>query len=354
MIKNNKVLKNLRNCFIPNTENEFQPKILKPKAAFFIFLLVIIIENLFFLTSYLLIPYSDFLANLIGQTIADLTNSNRLNYNIPPLKINPLLSQAAQLKAEDMAQKGYFNHVSPDNITPWYWLDRVGYKYISAGENLAINFTDSEEVVKAWLDSETHRQNILNQNFTEIGIGIAKGTYQDKPAIFIVQMFGTPEVSYVSQNSFPSSNPSSDNHPVLSPTTNQKPSPFPSTPSNSKTKPLQSANPSFIPSVAPTTITNPSNLNINENSNVKSEMVINNKIANISLFQKIITNPLETTNTILKIFAILIIVSLIFKIFIQIKTQFPLLIVNGALLLIIIFSALWVNNYLFGIWAKTI
>jgi hypothetical protein len=127
-MKNDKVLKNLRNYFIPNAENEFQPKILKPKAAIFIFLLIIIIENLFFLISYSFIPYSEFLANLIGQTIADLTNSSRLNYNILPLKINPLLSQAAQLKAEDMAQKGYFNHVSPDNITPWYWLYRVGFK----------------------------------------------------------------------------------------------------------------------------------------------------------------------------------------------------------------------------------
>jgi hypothetical protein len=347
-MKNDKVLKNLRNYFIPNAENEFQPKILKPKAAIFIFLLIIIIENLFFLISYSFIPYSEFLANLIGQTIADLTNSSRLNYNILPLKINPLLSQAAQLKAEDMAQKGYFNHVSPDNITPWYWLDRVGYKYISAGENLAINFTDSEEVVKAWLNSETHRQNILNQNFTEIGIGIAKGTYQDKPAIFIVQMFGTPEISYVSQNSIPSSN----NYPVSSPMANQKPSSLPSAPL--KTKPLQSINPSLVPTIAPTTITNPNNLNIDKNSSVKSEMVINNKIANISLFQKIITNPLETTNNILKIFAILIIVSLIFKIFIQIKMQFPLLIINGALLLMIIFSALWVNDYLSGIWAKII
>ena len=72
-----------------------------------------------------------------------------------------------------MAQKGYFAHVSPEGLTPWYWLGEVGYTFSHAGENLAVNFAEPEEVVDAWMNSLAHRTNILNGNFQEIGIAIS-------------------------------------------------------------------------------------------------------------------------------------------------------------------------------------
>ena len=62
------------------------------------------------------------------------------------------------MKAQDMATLGYFAHVSPDGKTPWYWIEKVGYDYQYAGENLAINFSDSKDVTNAWMASPLHKE----------------------------------------------------------------------------------------------------------------------------------------------------------------------------------------------------
>ena len=105
-----------------------------------------------------------------------------------------MLARGAQLKADDMASKGYFSHTGPDGSAPWKWFQAAGYRYEYAGENLAVNFNESEDVVDAWLKSPTHRANIMKANFTEVGIGVATGTYKGKEATFVVQFFGKPAV----------------------------------------------------------------------------------------------------------------------------------------------------------------
>jgi hypothetical protein len=91
-----------------------------------------------------------------------------------------------------MAEKGYFSHTGPDGAQPWKWFREAGYRYEYAGENLAVNFNESEDVVNAWMKSPTHRANILKHDFTEVGIGVATGTYKGKEAVFVVQFFGKP------------------------------------------------------------------------------------------------------------------------------------------------------------------
>lgn len=127
------------------------------------------------------------------EAIVDLTNQNREEFGIGGLEKNDLLTLAAQLKAFDMAEKGYFSHTSPEGITPWYWFNLVGYDYSHAGENLAVNFTDSYDIDKAWMESPTHKKNIINAKFDEIGVGTAVGEYKGKEVIFVVQLFGTLE-----------------------------------------------------------------------------------------------------------------------------------------------------------------
>ncbi len=317
--------------FIPHSENQFQPRFLRPKTTIIIFIIIVVVENLFFLTSYYFISSPLFLANLIEESIVQYTNMSRANTALPELKISPVLSQAAQLKAEDMAAKGYFSHTSPDNITPWDWFKKVNYDYSYAGENLAINFTDSEEVVRAWLESETHRRNILNPHFTEIGIGIAKGTYENQPAIFIVQMFGTPKT--LSQNV--AAAPEMTSIPKIN---NSTPTPRPFS------SPLSSPQ---IQTVAPT-------LTALQSEVMSIEDVSQQSSTHPSLFQKILGNPKQTTNTILAIFAGIIIIALILKLIVKIKIQFPILIANGILLLIVITSAFWINHLLFDIWPSII
>jgi hypothetical protein len=133
------------------------------------------------------------LAAVVSGVLSDLTNNQRQNYHLTTLKISPLLDKAAQEKVNDMARRGYFSHISPDGKKPWYWLDLVGYKYRYAGENLAMDFSESEEVIKAWMDSLGHRENIVKKNYTEIGSGVATGTYQGKIVVYAVQFYASPE-----------------------------------------------------------------------------------------------------------------------------------------------------------------
>ncbi len=134
----------------------------------------------------------DSVAAVLSGALVDLTNAERSAHSLSLLRIDPLLTQAAQAKADDMAAKGYFSHVSLDGITPWHWISQAGYDFETAGENLAIDFFDSADVEAAWMASPTHRANIMNAGFTEIGIATAEGVYDGHPTTFVVQMFGRP------------------------------------------------------------------------------------------------------------------------------------------------------------------
>lgn len=135
------------------------------------------------------------MAAVISATLVDLANGDREAEDLHALTVNPVLVAAAQAKADDMAKEGYFAHTSPDGETPWHWFEVAGYEYAAAGENLAVNFSDSVNVEEAWMNSPAHRANILSGKFTEIGIATARGEYKGKTTTFVVQMFGTPRTS---------------------------------------------------------------------------------------------------------------------------------------------------------------
>lgn len=126
-----------------------------------------------------------------GSLVA-LANQDRVQNNDRALTEDPLLDRAAQRKADNMAALGYFSHIDASGRTPWHWFTEVGYYYLRAGENLAVNFDDAQSLEAAWMHSPSHRANILKKNYTRIGIGIARGLYQGKLATFVVQFFATP------------------------------------------------------------------------------------------------------------------------------------------------------------------
>jgi uncharacterized protein YkwD len=133
-------------------------------------------------------------STVLPAVVVELTNDERSDNNVGPLRRNATLDAAAKLKAEHMAKNQYFAHFAPDGTSPWYWFKEAGYTYAHAGENLAIHFTDSTEVVEAWMDSPTHRENIVNGLYTEIGVGTAKGKFDGYNTVYVVQLFGTPAV----------------------------------------------------------------------------------------------------------------------------------------------------------------
>jgi hypothetical protein len=124
--------------------------------------------------------------------LIDLTNQTRARYGIPSVSENIRLDQASFLKGRDMNSRQYFAHIAPDGTEPWHWFSVVGYPFLYAGENLAINFTNSYDVQKAWLTSKKHRDNILDPHYQNIGIAVVEGTNNSLPTLFVVQMFGTP------------------------------------------------------------------------------------------------------------------------------------------------------------------
>lgn len=140
---------------------------------------------------------------ITSLNVINLTNQSRMAFNLSHLSESVLLVQAAQAKANDMADKGYFSHQSPDGRTPWDFIQSTGYNYLTAGENLAVNFSEAESIEDAWMNSPGHKANILNKNFEEIGIGIAQGQFQGHTATFVVQMFGVPVEQKISINQGP-------------------------------------------------------------------------------------------------------------------------------------------------------
>ncbi|MDB5260495.1 MAG: hypothetical protein JWN37_726 [Candidatus Nomurabacteria bacterium] len=211
------IVQGFRHLLIPHEHNDYKPHIFRELSV-----AIILFVSIFLLGasagSSFFINKTVKGASIAASVLVDLANDNRLAYNEEPLTINPLLVQAATLKGQDMAKEGYFAHESPSGVTPWHWFDTVGYKFLYAGENLAINYTDSTEVDTAWMNSPGHRANLLNVNFREVGIATIEGVYNNYPTIFVVQMFGTPaKASATSVKAAPSTQPATTTPEVVAP-----------------------------------------------------------------------------------------------------------------------------------------
>jgi hypothetical protein len=180
--------------FIPHLGNDHKPHILRGETAVIIIAFVLVAELFFLMGTFVIGPKLKFTGSILPAVVMDMTNDERKSGGVGELVPNDILSLAARNKAADMAERGYFAHRSPDGRDPWYWLDEAGYEYSYAGENLAVNFIDSKDVVDAWMRSESHRENIMKSSFSDIGVGIARGMYKGKEAMFIVQFFASPRL----------------------------------------------------------------------------------------------------------------------------------------------------------------
>lgn len=193
-----KILSKIKNWFFPTKENNFQPRLLSDRAIS-IFILLFLLIKVIFSFNLILVKQSSLFADVSAQRIIALTNEVREQYNLPLVQEDLLLNKAAQEKAEDMFKNKYFGHFSPTGVSPWYWIDQSGYDYYYAGENLAMNFLDTEEVIKGWLNSPSHRENLLNKDYKDMGIAVVSGDFNNEGInrILVVQMFGSKAKSSV-------------------------------------------------------------------------------------------------------------------------------------------------------------
>ena len=140
-----------------------------------------------------------FVNTISPQDIIALTNDERTSAGIGALSQDEKLSEAAKQKLADIFERDYFSHNAQDGTTPWYWIARSGYDYTYAGENLAMHFIDAKDQHRAWMRSTTHRQNILNPHYQDIGVAVGGGVVNGVQTTVAVQMFGAKNFSGVVQ-----------------------------------------------------------------------------------------------------------------------------------------------------------
>lgn len=184
----------MKDDFISNRLKLFT-KLIKARSLLVLVCVIILFNFLstIVLPKELLIVYA---ANIDVNELIALSNSERISRGLDPLVLDCRLIAAAKKKGEDMFDKDYWAHYGPNGETPWQFILASGYEYLSAGENLAKDFTSAAPIHSAWMDSPSHRSNIINPSFTNIGIAYVTGEFQGKETTIVVQIFGSTESSY--------------------------------------------------------------------------------------------------------------------------------------------------------------
>lgn len=222
-------------CLLPRDDNNFKPLALRHKPLAVISALLIAIKVVT-IGAIALTPTTADLSTITVNRIVQLTNAERKKVGAGELTINAKLALAAQQKGEDMLAHDYFAHISPSGVTPWFWMAKNGYAYQVAGENLAIDFTEAEDVVTAWLASPSHHDNMLRADYTETGVAVVSGEFEGGTSIVVVHMFGRPAGAAQ----------------VAATSTQPTPTPAVSTPTPAPAKPVSTPTPT--PSASPTPI----------------------------------------------------------------------------------------------------
>ena len=297
----------LADFFFPTKRNHYHPGIFKKEPLIAIAAALLFFQAAYFASVFVAFKNPNFLAAVLPGALTALTNTDRAQNGVQELTEDSLLVKAAQEKADDMAAKGYFSHVTPDGKTPWYWLDQVGYRYTYAGENLAVNFTDSKDVEDAWMKSPAHHANLVKPEFTQIGIAVASGIYKGQNATFVVQFFGTPAAAAV---------------PVSPPSFKEQAPPLKATSSSGRVLGATTGAPPAVPASA------------------VSNSAENNSAHTV---EKLAASPNRTLALILGIFLSLFAVLLFLAIFIQVRIQY-LSVIGGGLLLLFLSGGLFLAN----------
>lgn len=314
--------------FIPHEANDYKPHFLR-EASVLVLAGIALFAFLFAYSQSMLITRTNIFASLYPSVLVDLTNSDRSINKLQPLAISLVLEDAARRKATDMVAGGYFAHTSPAGLTPWHWFGLAGYKFIYAGENLAVRFMDSGEVDKAWMSSPSHRANILSEHFTEIGIATAEGVYQGQATIFVVQMFGKPAVARASQNLIPF--PTTKASPPLLADTRVK---------GETTQPPKS------PDNLETIVSTDTFIAVKDNSVAEADTAprVQSAAPYTTFFQRLLVSPRRNLLTFYFALGLLILTSLMLSIFIEIRRQHPRHIMYGVSLLLLLAVLAYAGN----------
>lgn len=181
----------LYNWFLPHKGTHKKAHLISVNAILIYILIFILLQVSFSLISYSKPGLLGISSDIDAQKIIELTNKERTKIGLSEVSENHALDEAAKLKASNMFSENYWAHFAPSGKTPWDFILGSGYKFTFAGENLAKNYYKAEDIVSAWMNSPTHRDNLLNSKYDDIGIAVLEGILNGQKTVIIVQMFGT-------------------------------------------------------------------------------------------------------------------------------------------------------------------
>lgn len=231
----------LRHWFTPHHSNNFRARLLHNSGIFFVLAFLMVGQLLLRLLERSDLHILGFTSSITIDEVVRATNEQRVAAGLPALKYNEKLADAARRKAANMFAENYWAHISPSGKSPWVWFGEAGYRYTFAGENLAKDFGDTGRMISAWMASPTHRDNIVNPKYQEIGLAVVPGTLQGADTVLVVQLFGTssgsggavPQVASAATSSSPAPvtiaqvKPAIPSQPTPTPTIAPTPTPLP-------------------------------------------------------------------------------------------------------------------------------
>jgi hypothetical protein len=238
--KQRQPLTRLKHWLIPGRHNRFHPTVLRPVGLVAIVLVIAFIPTIYNAVAAGKMQVLGYATNVTVGDLAALSNAERAENGLSALSLNSKLNQAAYNKAQDMFADDYWAHTAPDGTTPWSFIKAAGYEYTLAGENLAKNFNTSAGVVNSWMNSSSHRANILGSTYKHAGYAVVNGTLQGEETTLVVAMYGAP---YQAPEPKPAPAPATTT-PSSPTTTEPTPEPKKSTPVVKKTtKPSDTTDP---------------------------------------------------------------------------------------------------------------
>lgn len=178
--------------FLPKPDKRKRADFLENKAILIYCILILVVTAVFRTIPKVAPGVLGYASDINVADLLKYTNKKREENGVPSLRLNDKLSAAAQKKAKDMFEDGYWAHVAPDGTEPWDFIVGENYEYIYAGENLAKNFSTSKEVVEAWFKSPSHKSNLIGVNYDEVGFAVVNGVMDGYETTLVVQMFGKP------------------------------------------------------------------------------------------------------------------------------------------------------------------
>lgn len=186
-----KLAHRVAHIFFPRQSNNHKAKILHPSGLTFLILIYLLYQLILTVLPRISPSVLGYASNIFPSEVIRLTNEKRAENGLAPLEESSVLDQAAQAKGADMLNKGYWAHVAPDGTQPWKFFSDFGYNYRYAGENLARDFSDAASAVNAWMNSPSHRDNLLSPKYQDIGIAVVEGKLAGVDTTIIVQFFGS-------------------------------------------------------------------------------------------------------------------------------------------------------------------